>query len=187
MTTRSGNEEDTRRDAAARADAATGATLIAAADRTREPVDPRQLSTGDTLIAPAGDPRVPVDPRQLATSDTLIAPDADAASAPVSGIAATAVASADEAATFIAGARAPRSPARGSARGRGATLGRYLILERLGAGGMGEVYAAYDPELDRKVAIKLLRRELSGAGTSGSSRLLREAQSMARLSHPNVV
>ena len=41
--------------------------------------------------------------------------------------------------------------------GRGAIIGRYLILGLVGRGGMGEVYAAYDPELDRKVAVKLLR------------------------------
>src|SRR5262245_59548623 len=54
---------------------------------------------------------------------------------------------------------------------------------------MGEVYAAYDPELDRKVAIKLLRNE-SDAGmdpAEARSRLLREAQAIAKLSHPNVV
>ncbi|MCB9749611.1 MAG: tetratricopeptide repeat protein [Myxococcales bacterium] len=64
-------------------------------------------------------------------------------------------------------------------------LGRYLVIEPLGAGGMGVVYAAYDAELDRKLAIKLLR-----AGRDGDderARLLREAQAMARLSHPNVV
>jgi tetratricopeptide (TPR) repeat protein len=54
---------------------------------------------------------------------------------------------------------------------------------------MGVVYAAYDPELDRKLAIKLMRSEtwLDAAGSDGKSRLLREAQALARLSHPNVV
>ncbi len=64
---------------------------------------------------------------------------------------------------------------------RGVTLGRYVVLDRLGAGGMGVVYAAYDPKLDRRVALKLLHR---GAN---ETRLLREAQALARLSHPNVV
>ena len=70
------------------------------------------------------------------------------------------------------------------ARMRGAVLDRYLVLERLGAGGMGVVYAAYDPELDRKVAIKLLRGESTGAS---AARLQREARAMARLTHPNVI
>ena len=71
---------------------------------------------------------------------------------------------------------------------RGASIGRYLVTSRLGAGGMGVVYAAYDPELNRKVAIKLLRPSGSTAGDSeGRVRLLREAQSMAQLSHPNVI
>jgi eukaryotic-like serine/threonine-protein kinase len=68
---------------------------------------------------------------------------------------------------------------------RGDVLGRYFILDRLGSGGMGIVYAAYDPELDRKVAIKLLRP--GRAGAEAGARLLREAQAMARLSHPNVL
>ncbi|HVI00461.1 MAG TPA: serine/threonine-protein kinase [Enhygromyxa sp.] len=70
----------------------------------------------------------------------------------------------------------------------GSTLGRYLVLERLGMGGMGVVYAAYDPQLDRKVAIKLVR-PTSSHGSVGDvrTRLLREAQAMAKLSHPNVV
>jgi serine/threonine protein kinase len=72
---------------------------------------------------------------------------------------------------------------------RGATIGRYVILGLVGRGGMGEVYAAYDPELDRKVAVKLLRAK-PNAGLSmaeGRQRTLREAQAIARLSHPNVV
>ena len=68
---------------------------------------------------------------------------------------------------------------------RGATLGRYVILGLVGRGGMGEVYAAYDPELDRKVAIKLLR--IGRTGDDGRVRLLREAQAIAKLSDPNVV
>ena len=72
---------------------------------------------------------------------------------------------------------------------RGATIGRHVILGRLGAGGMGVVHAAYDPELDRKVAIKLLRAPDSPAvaHSDGRTRLLREAQALARLNHPNVV
>jgi tetratricopeptide (TPR) repeat protein/tRNA A-37 threonylcarbamoyl transferase component Bud32 len=68
---------------------------------------------------------------------------------------------------------------------RGALVGRYIILARLGAGAMGVVHAAYDPELDRKVALKLLRDKRYGE--RGRARLLREAQALARLSHPNVV
>jgi tetratricopeptide (TPR) repeat protein/tRNA A-37 threonylcarbamoyl transferase component Bud32 len=58
------------------------------------------------------------------------------------------------------------------------------MLDRLGGGGMGVVYAAYDPELDRKIAIKLVR---ASAISEARDRLLREAQAMARLSHPNVI
>jgi eukaryotic-like serine/threonine-protein kinase len=63
------------------------------------------------------------------------------------------------------------------------------VLARIGAGGMGVVYGAYDPDLDRRVAIKLLRRDLSGrhSRSDGRAALLREAQAMARLSHPHVV
>jgi len=70
---------------------------------------------------------------------------------------------------------------------RGATVDRYIILERLGVGGMGVVYAAFDPQLDRKVALKLLRPDVRGTAEEQRSRLLHEAQALARLSHPNVV
>ncbi|HXJ21571.1 MAG TPA: serine/threonine-protein kinase [Polyangia bacterium] len=68
---------------------------------------------------------------------------------------------------------------------RGQTIDRFVVLGLVGRGGMGEVYAAYDPELDRKVAIKLLRAREEV--TDGKSRLLREAQAIAKLQHPNVV
>src|SRR6266536_5059308 len=84
----------------------------------------------------------------------------------------------------------PATPDHGQAAlPRGATIGRYVVLGLVGRGGMGEVYAAYDHELDRKVAVKLLRVK-PGAGvslTEGRQRTLREAQAIARLSHPNVV
>ncbi len=67
-----------------------------------------------------------------------------------------------------------------------ARLGRFAVLRRLGAGGMGVVYAAYDERLDRRVAIKLLHADRA-MGTDGRNRLMREAQAMARLSHPHVV
>jgi eukaryotic-like serine/threonine-protein kinase len=68
---------------------------------------------------------------------------------------------------------------------RGQTIDRFVVLGLVGRGGMGEVYAAYDPELDRKIAIKLLRAR--GDAADGKTRLLREAQAIAKLQHPNVV
>ena len=66
----------------------------------------------------------------------------------------------------------------------GGRVGRYLIIEPIGHGGMGVVYKAYDPELDRRVAIKVLRKARS---ERARVRLQREAQAQARLSHRNVV
>ena len=66
-------------------------------------------------------------------------------------------------------------------------IGRYVVIKRIGVGGMGLIYAAYDDTLDRKVAVKLLRPERGGSGSTGQARLLREAQAIARLSHPCVV
>ncbi len=70
----------------------------------------------------------------------------------------------------------------------GQLFGRYLIVDRVGAGGVGEVYAAYDPSLDRRIALKVMRSgaddEVSSRGAAG---LVREAKALASLSHPNVV
>jgi predicted Ser/Thr protein kinase len=70
----------------------------------------------------------------------------------------------------------------------GARVGRYVIEERIGAGGMGVVFSATDSELHRRVAIKLLRRSgLGPMSTAGRERLMREARLLASLSHPNVL
>ena len=70
----------------------------------------------------------------------------------------------------------------------GTRLGRYVVLEELGTGGMGMVFAAYDPELNRKVALKLLKpRNRERKGKARSNRLLQEAQALAKLAHPNVI
>ncbi|MEX1368782.1 MAG: serine/threonine-protein kinase, partial [Nannocystaceae bacterium] len=66
-----------------------------------------------------------------------------------------------------------------------ASIGRFAVLELIGRGGMGRVYAAYDAQLDRKVAVKVLLD--ARASAEAQQRLQREAQAMARLSHPNVV
>ncbi|MBS1121355.1 MAG: Serine/threonine kinase, partial [Deltaproteobacteria bacterium] len=67
---------------------------------------------------------------------------------------------------------------------RGAVIGRYVIANVLGQGGMGVVYAAKDPKLDRNVALKVLHPT---AGGEASARLQREGRAIARLAHPNVV
>ena len=79
---------------------------------------------------------------------------------------------------------AGRGPEAGLAKG--ATIGRYVVLGLLGRGGMGEVYAAYDPELDRKIAVKLLRARGGEQTADGSARLALDAQRaplLARRAH----
>lgn len=65
------------------------------------------------------------------------------------------------------------------------TVGKYRLDRMIGSGGMGVVWAAFDPDLERAVALKLLRAE--SAEQTMRTRLLREARAMARLRHPNVV
>jgi len=69
----------------------------------------------------------------------------------------------------------------------GDRVDRYLVLAPLGAGGMGVVFAAWDPQLGRKIALKLLRSGLPVSSKDARARLRREAQAIAQLSHPNVV
>ena len=79
---------------------------------------------------------------------------------------------------------ATATPASGAAAPAPARLGKYQLEGELGAGGMGVVHAAFDPDLERRVAIKLLK---DSGGVASRARLLREARAMARLAHPNVV
>ena len=65
-------------------------------------------------------------------------------------------------------------------------VGRYVVLDVLGIGGMGTVHTAYDPKLDRKVALKILH-DKNQRSLTGRARMLREAQALAKLNHPNIV
>jgi eukaryotic-like serine/threonine-protein kinase len=91
----------------------------------------------------------------------------------------------------------PRAPAAGSgAAGEapvevrpGTAVGRFLVLNRLGAGATAVVFAAYDPVLDRKVALKFVHPDAGDLGRPGAARarLMREAQALAQFSHVNVI
>ncbi len=87
--------------------------------------------------------------------------------------------------TLTAGASTARVE-RSAPSVRATSIGRFAILEQIGAGGMGEVFAAYDAQLDRKVALKVVHPSLAVSEVS-QIRLQREARALARLSHPNVV
>ncbi|HEX3477638.1 MAG TPA: serine/threonine-protein kinase [Kofleriaceae bacterium] len=81
------------------------------------------------------------------------------------------------------------APARSLELPRGTAVGRYIVLEPIGQGGMGVVYKAYDPDLARNVALKLVRADPRNPDHRQRlrARLWREAQALARLAHPNVI
>lgn len=93
--------------------------------------------------------------------------------------------------------RAPDSDGDGAAGGASersalapmrVALGRYILLSQVGRGGGGVVYGAYDPELDRRVAIKVLRPDVEGGSSPDwADRMRSEAQTIAQLSHPNII
>jgi tetratricopeptide (TPR) repeat protein len=93
-------------------------------------------------------------------------------------------AAADEAGSTHA--RAPEGWAVGSQLAPGARVGRYQILGAIGRGGMGEVYAAYHPDLDRRIALKVVYGERAN-DRRHQAQLLDEARIIARLDHPNIV
>src|SRR5262249_32679066 len=79
----------------------------------------------------------------------------------------------------------PRRP-KNRARQVGKLVGRYHLVGLVGAGGMGEVYRALDPRLEREVAIKILPAHLAG-DPAALIRFKREARAIASLSHPNIL
>ncbi|MEM9454487.1 MAG: serine/threonine-protein kinase [Myxococcota bacterium] len=95
-----------------------------------------------------------------------------------------------ERAGFGATPRSAKARDPGLGRGRSESppperLGRYVVLREIGRGGMGVVWTAYDPKLDRKVAIKLLKR--SARRRVLRARFVREARALARINHPNII
>src|SRR5437868_4220208 len=68
----------------------------------------------------------------------------------------------------------------------GTTLGKYQVMERLGRGGMADVYRAYQPGMDRYVAVKIMHGHLAEDATF-ITRFQREAQSVGTLRHPHIV
>src|ERR1700691_6221982 len=72
-------------------------------------------------------------------------------------------------------------------------LDRYTILDRVGGGGMADIYRAHDSRLDRVVCVKLLRNVIEGSGSGGViyqatyTHFLQEARSLSKLAHPNTL
>ncbi len=129
------------------------------------------MSVKDKGEVSATDETVAADVTETATADTRAVDNA-----PVSGTGPT----------RIVGEALPPAAGRPELT-RGTQLGRYVVLDELGRGGLGIVVRAFDPELERQVAIKLVRIELASDRTRARERLMREAQAVAQLAHPNVV
>ena len=151
----------------------------------KEPL-PRHLA--ETLPVEAADSAAIVESADTAAIVESADTPATVAAATASS-AATAAAELDSAATVASSPAGVGDDSIAEGLEQGTRLDRFVVVEKLGEGGMGVVIAAYDPDLDRKVAIKLLRSGAwnTGVASEGRQRLLREAQAMAKLSHPNVV
>ncbi len=98
-------------------------------------------------------------------------------------VAAAAKAQSIAATASIGGSASPDN----DALARGTRVGRYEIVSLVGAGAMGAIYSAIDPDLHRTVALKLVRTRAGSDASERRERLLREARTMAKLAHPNVV
>jgi tetratricopeptide (TPR) repeat protein len=92
----------------------------------------------------------------------------------------------DPDATAVLGAGADDEPQRERGLTVGELVGRYVLVGEIGRGAMGRVYRAYDPRLSREVALKVLGRAKANAAAT-AARVIREAQALAKLNHPNVV
>ena len=145
------------------------------AERPHPALDPLAPTSQAALTTPASDPSAfaPTTLRGPAHADDIALRDLSRDALPTPPPADDAIAMELMAARLFGAAAAP------------VKVGRFTVIDRLGEGGMGVVYAAYDELLDRKVALKLLHA--AGLAGAGDDRLLREAQAMARLSHPNIV
>src|SRR5512136_1841369 len=69
--------------------------------------------------------------------------------------------------------------------GAGSRISHYVVLNRIGKGGMGEVYVGFDEKLERKVALKAIRAE-HRLDAESKARFLREARVLSQLAHPNI-